>query len=137
MSIRTFHLTFRQRASEWMLAGIMFTMGWVLLQPYDMFANPSYAGLAQIAPQLHWGLLCAALGGFRLIALWINGSWRATPHLRSILAFVSSVFWFQLVLGIIASPALSTNVAIFPWLLATDIYCAFRAAVDARVSDES
>lgn len=129
-------LTFRLRLSEWLLAAIMTTWGVVLLLPEATFqTNPVYTGLARFAPENAWGLVALALGTLRLFALFVNGNWRRSPHLRSTLAFLSCFVWFQIVIGLLQVRA-STGLAVYPWFFILDVYCVYRASSDARESDE-
>lgn len=125
---------FGARASEWILACVLCSIGIMLLRPIDLFGdNIAYFGLARIASQSTWGWLCLACGLLRLFALIINGSWvPSTYHLRAITALLSCFFWFQLSLALMISDRPSLSLATFPWLLVLDIMCCHRAAMDVQ-----
>lgn len=130
--------TFPVRVCEWLLAGIMVSWGIAAWNHTDAeWANPIYNGMTRIEESQHaWGALVCTIGVLRLVALFRNGGWQPSPHLRAGGAFLACFAWLQISLGLFASPVLSTGIAIYPWLLAADIYNVFRASHDARISDE-
>lgn len=137
MTIFSLLKTFPIRVCEWLLAGLMVTWGIAAWNHSDAeWANPIYAGLARIADQHAWGAIVTTIGILRLVALFRNGGWNPSPHLRAAGAFLACFGWLQISLGLFAAPVLSTGIAIYPWLLAADIYNVFRAAHDARLVDE-
>lgn len=129
---------FRVRALEWLLAGIMCTWAVILAQPEQSFGSAPFTALARIAPESVWVVICAAIGTSRLAALYVNGAWIPSPWVRLVTALASALFWLQVVLGM-AGPAgiVSTGLAVYPWLLACDLYSMGRAAQDARLSREA
>ncbi|WP_143061937.1 hypothetical protein [Faunimonas pinastri] len=124
------------RVAEWALGTILFNFGWILLLPAQTFDGPSYAGMARVAPEGVWGLACLIVGAARLVALFINGTRRRTPHVRAIMAFLSCFFWLQISLCFLQAGTVPTGLAVYPVLLALDIFNLFRASSDARLSDE-
>lgn len=99
---------FPMRVSEWVM--LWPTMGmWLAFQVQpDVFQKyPSLQVLAQWAEEETWAAVCLICGILRLIALVINGTFKAqfpyTPHLRVVAAFMSIVFWSQLSLGCLIS----------------------------------
>lgn len=125
---------FNARASEWVLACIMTSIGLMFLRPTDLFGNSeAYFGLARIASQGTWGWFCFACGALRLAALTVNGSWvPSTYHLRAITSLLSCFFWFQISIALMISDQPSMSLGTFPWLLALDLICCHRAAGDAQ-----
>lgn len=133
--IMHFTKTFPQRVSEWALASILCSWGLMLLRPESTFATSgSYIGLARLAAEDTWGWFCFIAGALRLTALAINGLWTPTYHIRSLLAFLSCFFWFQISLGFMASGNATTGLAVYPWLLLLDTYSTYRAARDFRIA---
>lgn len=129
--------TFPLRIAEWLMAAVILSWGLVLIQPDDVFGrNPALARLGEYFPQIVWAYACLIIGITRLLALGINGAWRNSPHLRAACAFVSCFLWLQISLGVIQVGITNTGVAVYPWFMLLDIYCVFRAAVDARISDD-
>ncbi len=129
--------TFPIRVTEWLLACIMLSWSIVCWNLTDAeWANPIYSGLSRMGEQQSWAFFAFAIGAIRLAALTINGAWRPSPHLRGAGAFLACFMWLQMSLGIFASELVVTGVAVFPWLFIADIYNVFRAAHDARLSDD-
>lgn len=133
---RSFRETFPTRASEWALGLMLFLWSVILSANPTLFADSAaLAPLADIVSQRTWAVLCLIVGGGRLIMLAINGAWRRSPHLRALAAFVSSFFWFEITVGLLESGTFGTGLAIYPVLLALDIYNVLRAARDAGSAD--
>lgn len=128
---------FRVRALEWAMAAIMVTWGLILAQPYPTFSNANFQELAAIGPEWAWAVVCVAVGVARLAALYVNGAWSPSPIARLIASILSVAFWFQITLGMAASPMLTTGLAVYPWFVAFEVYNAGRAASDARLSKEA
>jgi hypothetical protein len=129
--------TFPVRVMEWLLAGMMLSWGiaaWNL--PEQAWNAPYYSGLSRIAEHHTWGAVAATIGILRLAALFRNGGWRPSPHLRAGCAFLACFVWLQLSLGYMAADITSMAIAVYPWLLLADIYNVFRASSDARDSDD-
>ena len=79
---RSLRQTFAVRASEWALALMLLNWSVVLSASPNLFtANSSYAPMAAVMDQETWVLVCFVAGAGRLLVLFINGSWRRTPHL--------------------------------------------------------
>lgn len=128
--------TFPTRATEWGKAVMLFLWGVVLAFNTDLLATtPSLTPSLQLASQPAWAYACLVVGGARLVMLVINGAWRRSPHLRAVAAFISCFFWFQISVGLIEAGTYGTGLAIYPVLLALEIYNVFRAARDAGTSD--
>lgn len=129
--------TFPVRVCEWLLAGMMVSWG-VVMWNHDaaQFSNPAYSGLSRIADQHAWGAIVCSIGLLRLAALFRNGGWRPSPHLRAGGAFLACFVWLQISLGFMSAESVTTGIAIYPWLLLADIYNVFRATSDARDSDD-
>lgn len=124
--------TVKARASEFMLGLIAFNMSAVLVVNGTLFAdNPkAYAGLIAFASQETWVLVCAAVGGSRLVVLMINGFWYHSPVARSIAAFISCYVWFQLTWGVVTTGTYGFGLAIYPVLLLFDSYNVLRTVDD-------
>ncbi len=138
MVILSLTKTFPVRVCEWLLAGMMVSWGVAAWNHSDAeWANPIYNGLIRIEEsQYAWGAIVCTIGVLRLVALFRNGGWQPSPYLRAAGAFLACFAWLQISLGLFAAPVISTGIAIYPWLLAADIYNVFRASHDARLVDE-
>jgi len=128
--------TFPTRAAEWATGTILFNWCIVLTSNPDLFTeSKSFVELARLMSQHSWAMLCGVVGGGRLLILVINGSWRRSPHLRAVAAFISSVFWFQISIGFFQAGTFGTGLAAYPILFFLDVYNVFRSARDAGNSD--
>lgn len=136
MMLVRFHDKFTNRALEWLFA--VFLVGWaaMLFAIPDMFdgvASPQFVALKATFSQTIWAFGCAFMGLTRLVALWINGRSAGTPYIRMMMAFLSCFFWYQISLGLFVSGVPTTAWAIYPVILAFEMYNVFRAASDARL----
>ena len=137
MMILKLQKSFPIRVTEWLLACIMLSWSILCWNLRDVdWSNPLYSGLARFGDQHSWAFFAFVIGGLRLAALMINGAWRPSPHLRAMGAFLSCFMWLQISLALFNSEIRATGLAIYPWLLIADIYNVFRAAHDARQSDD-
>lgn len=136
MIVVRFQQTFPLRVAEWAAAGILISMGVVLMLNPGIFTMVQHEAMRRLAPQPVWGFACFMIGLARFIALVINGAWRASPHIRAACAFLSCFVWLQFALGLAASAVVTTGLAVYPWLLLLDTYNVFRASADARLADE-
>lgn len=128
---------FPARASEWALALILVNWGYVLLLPGDSFIRSGNT-LGSFMTESMWGWACLFMGFSRLIALFVNGTFkgfRHSPHVRAIMSFLSCGFWFMITIGLMQTS--STGLAVYPVLLLLDYYNAARASRDARLVDEA
>ena len=125
------------RLSDWGLGAILLLFGIILLSPYNTFSTSRvYDMMAGIAPEDVWGLVCLLIGGGRLAVLLINGLWRRSPHLRAAAAVLSCCIWTLVALSLLDAGTFSTGLAAYPVFVCMDLFSAYRAAVDARVSDD-
>lgn len=129
--------SFDVRLSEWGLALVMLLVGSILLGPDELFSRPSFDLLARVASEDVWGWGTLAIGASRLVVLLINGAWRRSPHMRALTAFASVFVWTQFSLSLMASAQFTTGLAVYPVFVLMDIYIVFRAAIEARMSDEA
>lgn len=131
---------FPARASEWALASMLMLWGHILLVSPGIFeSSTAFRELASFASETVWGFACLAMGGARLTALFVNGSFpkfRYSPHVRAVMSYFSCYFWFAISFGILLSQIPTTDLAVYPVLLLLDVYNGHRAACDAREADE-
>lgn len=132
---------FRARAPEWALSIMMIIWGVIVYAPGDTFTTPAWAVMQLIASERTWGVCALLIGGLRLIALIMNGTFwqtwygRLSPHIRAVMAFLSCFVWLQISIGLAKSDAVSTGLAIYPLLLALDLYNGMSASHDAGAMD--
>lgn len=129
---------FKVRALEWVIAIIMLNWAVVLAQPTDTFANQkSLWMLANTFSEQTWVYICAAIAGVRLMALYRNGAWTPSPALRMFTAFLSSIFWLYISLGMALTDFASTGLTVYPVLYFCDLYSMWRAGQDLLSSKEA
>lgn len=128
----------RFRLSEWLLGGIMLAWGVTLLFPYPSFATtPTMSGMADLAPELVWGLVCFSIGLGRLWVLFVNGAWRRVHKARAIAACASIAVWFCMLWGALKAGFVTPGPAIYCLYIAADMFTVWRSAADARILDEA
>lgn len=128
---------FQARSTEWMLATIKFGWGMSLLLPYQsMIGNPAMAGMLDIWPQRTWGTLAFIAGGLHLMALWINGTYHKSPHIRMLCSVVGMAFWMQVCRGLFASGVPNQGWWVYSVFVVFSMTNVIRAAQDARLSDD-
>lgn len=135
---------FPARRSEWVLAFVMMVWGYILLRPEPTFTNSvAWSQMTAIWSEQVWGWLAVSIGGFRVAALVINGtfsnSWygRWSPHVRAVASFLSCFLWFQIVFGLIGSGAVTTGLAVYPGLFILDAMNIVAASKDAAGMDRA
>jgi hypothetical protein len=127
----------RIRRSEWLLALCTTALGVVYLLSPHLFDEPKwFTTMRSIMPQLWWGWLALGVGSMRLTVLFINGAWRASPHLRCVGAQVSCALWMTLFVSTISSEAIVQSVGFWALFFVFDAFSAIDAAGDARIEDE-
>lgn len=138
------HDHFPARRSEWVLAGILVVWGWMLVGPGDVFAgNRAWSQMAAIMTENVWGWFAISVGGFRLAALIVNGTFASTwygrwsPHVRALASFLTCFLWFQISFGLWNSDAATTGLAVYPGLLVLDAMNIVAASKDAAGMDRS
>lgn len=122
---------FRLRVLEWFIAIVMLLWWVVLSQPeYSFSKQPSLSLLARIGSEDFWAKVCFFIGVIRLGALYVNGAWRRSPYIRAFTAFLSSVFWMWVSIGM-ASTGSTTGLTVYPMLMLLDWYSIWTAMDDA------
>lgn len=99
MLVLRFRQTFRERCAEWVMALILMGWGLQVLQPFPLFNRPFFALLASVGPEWAWGWAAFMIGIGRLIFLFINGAWRASPGLRQLGCIFGMMVWLALGIG--------------------------------------
>ncbi|WP_260928229.1 hypothetical protein [Novosphingobium sp. 9] len=119
-----------------MLASIKTTIGVGLLSPLPFFGNPTMIGMARLASQHTWGWIAFCAGVLHLTMLYVNGTWRRSPHLRALCSGIGTMFWFQVCIGFSSSPIPTTAWLIYPWLFIFSVRNVVAAMQDARSADD-
>lgn len=122
------------RSVEWLLACMMVAWGIGLMLPGDTMEIPRYRLLGAIMPDYGWAAWSIAIGGVRMVALYINGAWRRTPLVRAVCAMLGLIWW--IVLGFLfsagADPGAPTpGLLWFPVFIGFEGYSIIRGARDS------
>lgn len=129
------HHRFNRRMVEWYLAFVMFLCGLSLMLG-PTFEMAPYVVVKTMAVQEVWSVLMTAIGGVRLVVLIVNGALeRGSPHLRSLLAFLSAIIWSGLVWGMWSF----TPTLLGPFLVTAVLFegvNVYRTAREARSEDD-
>lgn len=130
---------FHVRAAEWFCTAVLLNWAVVMLAPGDTFStSAAFQGLANLASERTWGVVCLLMGTARLIALILNGTFAHTryghfsPHVRAAMAFLSCFVWFHIVYGMLGTWAtlpLTTGPGTYLAILLLDAVN-FRRAMD-------
>jgi hypothetical protein len=126
----------RVRGTEWMLASVMFGRGLTYLLPATTMSGRAGEALSGYWSQATWGWVSFLSGLTHLLALWINGTRRRTPHVRAACSGIGLAIWLKMCLLVFATGA---PTGAWPMFLACTVWSGINiacAAQDARVSDE-
>lgn len=129
----------QDRGLEWFSALVMMWWSLCLAFPGDTLAAPSFSAFHRYEWQTEelWACIFGAIGGARLVALYINGKWPRTPAIRIIGSAFGLISWAQVAWLITEGTAvktgvLSTGTGMYALLALADLVSIFRAAFDAR-----
>lgn len=133
-----FALVLNDRGLEWFSALVMLSWGITLALPGDTLAGPQYAAFARygITEPIWAGAFCG-VGLARLVALYINGNWPRSPHIRMIGSLFGAMSWAQvaylLTMGTYVETGVpATGTGVYGLLAMADLFGIARAAFDAR-----
>jgi hypothetical protein len=130
-------LHMQDRALEWFSAFVMLSWGLVLALPGDSLAGQNFYAFRRYGmTEDLWAWIFGAVGSARIIALYINGRWPRTPHIRMLGALFGAVSWGQVAWLItestLATGVASTGIPVYAMLALADLFSIFRSAFDAR-----
>jgi hypothetical protein len=115
---------YQERLPEWMSATAMFLAFWQLVFLSDFSTAQGYTFFEFIGiPREYPIYFLGVVGLLRVVALTINGSWKRTPQIRKIGAFVGAVFFALFFVGGYL-PALAFFLA--------DVYAGYKAGYDSE-----
>lgn len=128
---------FAPRRIEWLFASIVFLLGFKLLQPENTFASApaTYRILSSLAPEAVWGWFLFIVGGARLVALTLNGTWPPfapySPLMRAISGFFTAGIWMALSFGIYFGNSAGTGGVTYFIMFVFDAFVATEIGVEA------
>lgn len=134
---RHFSNAFFPRLSEWMMAGHLLLLGYILTINTMLMqtGKESHRFLLMIADQNGWAIMLLLLGLVRFIILIINGAYRRSPHLRALTAVLSCFVWFQVAVSFYS--IMGWAFAAYAIASITDLMNIMRCMRDARIVDDA
>ena len=120
------------RKLEWIMAGMMLHLGYILALPANTFElSSSFVILKMYLSESGWALVFGAFGFARLIILILNGGHlKYSAELRMLMAACSFVIIAMWVWGIDASNTASTGGATYKWLALGELMNVWQASAD-------
>lgn len=128
---------FRRRVFEWYGASVAMALGVMSLMGVQFYAAEA---MGRVGPMGIWTYALVALGLARLGALYINGHWRPTYHVRTLCSCISSVVWFECglaAMGVGGGPFRLEGSVVFVAMMISEAFVASITAHEARVADEA
>jgi len=120
-----------ERALEWVLAFNMVWWGWKLTDPATQWSNAAaWSFMLSFWSEEAWGWLCVIIGGLRITALIINGTFAntwysaASPWVRALTAGTGAIVWFMVVLSVTAANTSGAGIYQLPLIL--DLWCSLH-----------
>jgi hypothetical protein len=120
-----FNETWPQRRIEWLLASCGLGIGLVYGFSSTMHELPTYEGQLALLPQWAWAIWLSACGVLRLLFLFVNGTYRRSPHWRSVGAALGCIAWLTQFFSVVTGPIIGPTVVVWGPLLS--IRCPCRA----------
>lgn len=120
------------RKLEWLMAGLMIHLGYILSQPLPLFEiQPSFAVLGQYMSENNWAILFGVFGIIRLIVLILNGTHiKQSAEIRMFLSGCAFLIFSMWVWGIDASGTASTGGATYKWLALGELMNVWQSSSD-------
>lgn len=123
---------FKARQFEWGMAVLLLVWAANVALSPTAFDQPTLAAMRNTAGL--WISACCLIATVRLLALYINGTWHASPFIRAATASLSGLFWLAFAGGIWTAHLANTGTPVYVGLAAFDLYGAYQASKDARVA---
>lgn len=126
------------RFTEWLGAAPLMGVGYVLYaQPEALYSTPSFATLATWAESGAWSNVLMACALARLVALFINGTFKQFPHsplIRFVASCIAAWFWLLFTVGIYTAWKVSggspTGVVAYGTFILLELRNAYVSRVD-------
>jgi hypothetical protein len=136
--MRTALQSLSDRTVEWFSSLVMIAWGATLSLPGDLLNQPGFIAFNRFGmTETFWAFAFGFIGAGRLIALYINGRWPRSPHIRMFGALFGTLSWGQVSWLLYQASAINgtpitTGCAVYALLAAFEIFSMNRAAFDAR-----
>ncbi|MDB6455221.1 hypothetical protein [Falsirhodobacter sp. 20TX0035] len=123
------------RGIEYHMSKVMFFMGLILILPENTLMLPTYQQIYGLgSSEMFAAVILCGFGGWRFLALYVNGFHFRTPRWRAAMSFCSCMFfgmlsynvWFDYMSGVSVAPGFL--LAIYPAFVIAE----FRAASRLR-----
>lgn len=126
------------RFTEWLGAAPLLGVGYTLYAwPEALFATASFAVLAAWASAAVWSNMLMGCGLMRLVALFVNGTFRGfrhSPTIRFAASCFAAMFWLWFTLGIVSAwrdaGGSPTGIVAYGTLLLLELRNAYVSRVD-------
>lgn len=127
----------QRRVFEWFAGAVALWLGFLSASGSEFYA---WELMQRVGGGGVWTVALFSLGLVRLIALYVNGRWRPTYHIRVLCSVVSAIVWFELALAAIGAASLPFRLegsVVFSAMIVSEAFVASIAAREARVADEA
>ena len=129
------------RLAEWLTSAVMVMFAVALALPGDsVLSGFTFRFFFELGlNETVLAVPTALIGAARLMALYINGTWRRTPSIRMAGALLGAGFYGFLSMSFLwpyaagLTPAISTAATTYGVLAIFDVIAAYRSANDARI----
>lgn len=127
-----------ERTIEWFSSLVMVAWGATLALPGSLLSQPGFIAFNRFGlTESFWTFAFATIGAGRLMALYINGRWPRSPHVRMGGALFGAVSWGQVSVLLyqaseINNTPVTTGCAVYALLAVFELFSINRAAYDAR-----
>lgn len=128
---------FQRRVFEWFGASVAAALGFFSATGVEFY---SWQLMSRVSGATAWTVILLMIGVVRLGALYINGRWRPTYHIRTFTSVVSAIAWFEMMLaamGASGGPFRLEGSVVFLAMVIAEAFVASIAAAEARVADEA
>ena len=126
------------RSIEWFAACVMLAWGVTFSLPGDLLSQPAFVAFNRYGTtDSFWVFAFTGMGATRLIALYINGRWPRSPHIRIVGALFGAISWAQIAYLFLEAAQINqtpvgTGPAVYALLGVFELISIHRAAFDAR-----
>lgn len=126
------------RTVEWFSSLVMVSWGMTLSLPGDLLSQPGFIAFNRFGlTEAFWSVAFTLVGVSRLVALYINGRWPRSPHIRMVGGLFGALSWGQVSFLLyqassINNTPITTGCAVYALLAAFELFSINRAAFDAR-----
>jgi len=85
------------------LAACLLGRGLIWLMPGARMDAAGYDLMLLVGGPVFWGTVCTLTGAGLIAGVWINGAWRASPHLRFFTLTAAATLWLVLAASFVSA----------------------------------